>query len=596
LYRVEVVLKYVDEVLDRQSFQYGFKNIRTKDKGLVLNGKPITSKSISVVWHRWVRSKEGRALAYDKTWFKRHLMQRSKSIGANTLRFHLGVPPERYLNWCDSMGFLVQYEWSFFHGMKANKESLIPQWQAWLDLANRHPSVSFIHPWNETEGPELETAWSAINTILPDYGPLIVAERDMLHVHKYWWGLFENLGLYYDYAGQFPLPVMADEFGGNYLDGYGNLGGYKTLVESYLRFLGRSHTAQERLYHHTIANARVAEYWRRIGVAGYSPFCALGSEEDGNHWFLGPLRDGKPKPVWEALKPAYQPIGVSLDLWDRHFSTNENFKVPVTLFNDTDKDATIKWSLTILDGAKHQYFHQEFTPKIGPFSHFNSWCTLTMPNLPNHYVIEAKTGSSVSKWDIKVFGPPVVRKNQVIYIHPSEVELRLWAKDLEITSIPSKADVALAGHLTWERAKNKSFADTIKAVKKWVWLQVGPQGFGQGYPTGTANPLEMSPLQGVAVVAQPKDSTFNLLDGLGLNFKEAAEPESHIHSEDPKQMMGLERKDLWLFNGLRGGLAIPAWEMKIQGLSAKAQVNQWLAKGADTTKLTQPYFAYELGG
>ena len=39
-------------------------------------------------------------------------------------------------------------------------------------------------------------------------------------MHKYWWSLFENLGLFYDSYEQFPTAIMVDEFGGNYLRVY----------------------------------------------------------------------------------------------------------------------------------------------------------------------------------------------------------------------------------------------------------------------------------------------------------------------------------------------------------------------------------------
>ena len=96
------------------------------------------------------------------------------------------------------------------------------QWAAWLDVAMRHPSVVIVHPWNETDGDELMAGWKAMNAVLASYPQMVVAHRDTLHVHKYWWSLFENLGLYYDSAQQFPQTIMVDEFGGDYLDTNGD--------------------------------------------------------------------------------------------------------------------------------------------------------------------------------------------------------------------------------------------------------------------------------------------------------------------------------------------------------------------------------------
>jgi hypothetical protein len=219
---------------------------------------------------------------------------------------------------------------------------MVAQWRDWLDLCMRHPSTGLIHPWNETDEEELGAAWAALEELLPEYPPLVVSHRDVIHVHKYWWSLFENVGLYYDSAAQFGMPIMVDEFGGNYLDGNGDPGGYPTVKESFLRFLGRGHTRAMRTRLHTEANGKIAEYWRRLGAAGYSPFCQLGAPEDGNHWFWGSLEDGRPKPAWDASTAAWSPHAVSLEVWDRNFEPGQEVTLPAYFFNDTGEAAALE--------------------------------------------------------------------------------------------------------------------------------------------------------------------------------------------------------------------------------------------------------------
>ena len=236
--------------------------------------------------------------------------------------------------------------------MPATRESLLEQYPRWLDIAMRHPSVVLYHPYNETEGDQIKIVWEALNEIIKDYPPLVLEERDVIHIHKYWWSLFENLGLYYDSADQFPKAIMVDEFGGNYLDGNGMPGGYKTCAETFLRFLGRNHTKESRLALQTMANGKVAEYWRRIGAAGASPFCILGSWNDGNHWFMGDLMEGNPKPVWNELTCAWSPRSVSIELWNRNFNPGQKITIPLYLFNDTrnKNDFNIRLSLRDRNG------------------------------------------------------------------------------------------------------------------------------------------------------------------------------------------------------------------------------------------------------
>lgn len=248
-----------------------------------------------MVWHRWIRNEEGRELGWDLKWIEEHIVDNLIHRGANTLRFHLGMPPEAILDLCDRRGLLVQAEWLFFHGMKASTSTLWVQWREWLTLCLRHPSVVLHHPWNESEGDELKPAFEVIEELSQEFPKLIISHRDVCHVHKYWWSLFENVGCKFDHADQFPQPIMVDEFGGNYLDGEGNPGGYPALEGCFSRFLGHDHNTTERLRLNEEANARVAEYWRRIDAAGFSPFCMLASWEDGNHHFLGPSRRDDPR-------------------------------------------------------------------------------------------------------------------------------------------------------------------------------------------------------------------------------------------------------------------------------------------------------------
>ena len=53
-----------------------------------------------------------------------------------------------------------------------------------------------------------------------------------------------------------------------------------------------------------------------------------------------------------------------------------------------------------------------------------------------------------------------------------------------------------------------------------------------------------------------------------------------------------------MWNGLRGDLVLPAWEMEVQGVNADLFLEQWAARGADEAviKSGQPYYAYELHG
>ena len=609
------ILDKKGRVTDKSTISLGIKNVEVVDKQFYLNGQPFFPKGPTVVWHRWMRSEEGRELGYDTVWFMDNIIQRTKDLGGNYLRFHLGLPPERFLDLCDRHGLAVQFEWSFFHGAPASKESMLEQYRNWLDLAMCHPSVSFIHPYNETEGEQLLTVWEALDELLLEYPPLVLEERDVIHVHKYWWSLFENLGLYYDDAREFPKAIMVDEFGGNYLDEQGQMGEYTTVSETFLRFLGRNHTTKERLNHHTQANARVAEYWRRIGAAGISPFCALGSKQDGSTWFLGALKYGIPKPVWKALAASFSPQSVSIEIWDRNFTPGQGLQLPVYLFNDLSEDAALSVSVSIEDEEGRVFFNRDFTTNVPAFSKKIEQVAVEMPASTGDYVIKAELINRpdvvkypvVSEWDFRVFKASVPEhvKNTRIAVPEYETEIKEFLHYMNIATValddPS-ADAVITSLHSWNSlAKgdpilSNTLQTAIMAGKSVVMLDVGDRTLGQGYPEKAG---DLGPLQGVKRLSDPRVNTYQLFTGISLKFTETAEPESHLHPHASSRELWQNLPDEYtrLWNGYRGGLIVPAADMEFSGLRQEAFIAQWMSRGAENTNIVNgPYYAYELQG
>jgi hypothetical protein len=615
LYNLRLTLKDNGQVTDRETISYGMKEISTEGSQFRLNNQPYKVRAGTVVWHRWIRDPEAKYIAFDKNWFKTNVVQRLKDHGANTLRFHLGNPPEAFLDMCDKYGLLVQYEWSFFHGMPASEESLLEQWRHWLDLAMRHPSVSLIHPYNETTGKELDVVWSALGKLTKAYPPLVLEGRDVLHIHKYWWSMFENVGLYYDSAEEFPKPIMVDEFGGNYLDGYGNPGGYTTLKASFLRFCGRGHTPVMRLYHQTISNSQIAEYWRRIGAAGFSPFCIAGSWEDGNHWYLGRLKNGMPKDVWGALTAAYSPVSVSLEIWDRNFLPGQLVNIPVYLFNDTENSRILDVLVFIEDESGRRTEENSIKTELQPFQKKIQEVTLKLPLTFGRYTYKAVLQNPpetvkypvISQWDfrtIKIVVPPTLRTKQIGIIK-GETELNgfLTSQGLSISKIEDEeTDIILGSRKTWEKIVNsvelrKDLYKFVQLGKSIVLLDVGPQYFGQGYSNDPA--IRYGFIQGRSTIGEPTIEELELFGGVTLTFTTIAEPESHIHPSREKNdlWLNLELDYTWLWNGMRGGIIAPAMEMGFSGLSPAAFVALWKSRGANEEMFKKDfYYAYNLQG
>lgn len=613
-YRLRAILQQDSKILDVREITLGLREFRIEGLEFFLNDKPEHLRGGSVVWHRWLRDPEARELAFDVEWFEKNIVERLKSYGANFLRFPLSMPPEAILDLCDKHGLMVQAEWNFFHGMEASEESLTEQWQNWLDLCMRHPSIVLIHPWNETQSPRLKIAWSALDKILPEYPPLVLAHRDVIHIHKYWWSLFENLGLYYDSYMQFDRPIMVDEIGGNYLDGEANPGRYPTVNESFLRFLGRDHTKKMRLEHQCKANARVAEYWRRIGAAGFAAFCILGSPEDGNHWFLGPLKDAKPKPVWDALAASWSPISVSLEVWDCNYETDETVNLPLYFLNDTDDHTSLVGEVVITPETDTSQIisKKQFSVNLLPHDNLKSYIKLKLPSVEGAWQFRAILQNPpnsvkhpvVSSWRFRTLLPKIPKSvyNLKIGIPDCEKELEVFLNNNGFKTCKlddPKAKILLTSKATWgEITKNKEkiaiFENAISRGCSVVMLDIGPMYLGKSYPKHG----ELSPLEEAYRLQTPEIKDIKLLD-LNLRFTQVAESESHLHPSDMDDALweNLDKEATWLWNGMRGGLIVPAIDMEITGLRQDAFISSWVSRGADTSLIKgKNYFAYELQG
>lgn len=587
----------------------GLREFEVKDKQFYLNGVHYPVRGGSVVWHRWVRDENSREINYDVEWYRKNVTSPIKDRGGNYLRFHLGVPPERFLDLCDRVGLAVQYEWSFFHGMPASYESLMEQYAKWLDLASKHSSVVLFHPYNETSPEELERVWSALNRLCPEYPDMVLAERDVNHIHRYWWGMSENLGLYYDSYRQFIQPIMVDEFGGFYIDEQGEMGAYPMIPSGTRRWLADSHDVPERLHHQCLATGKLGEYWRMLGAAGIGAFAIASSYEDGNNWYMGDLREGNLKPVWDALTPVWSPRSVLMDIWDRNFTPGQELSLPVHFINDSDDAEPIKAVLKIYDAKGNTVWSEKFGHNVEPHGRHMEVMSVHMPDDCGSYRLSLTTlnpGVQVSKkvvsdWDFEVLEAkcPERLSKAKVYVPSVEEELKAMvaAENLTETDNIEEADIILTGEKVFSdfSTYRHEIDEAVKRGVSVVMLNVGERFLGKQYIDGQENiGAALRPIQtSTEVISTP------LFAGLTLGSAIYHEGESHIHpaSDNDELWYNLKKQNTRLWNGLRGGLIVPSAGMELHGLSQEAFTRQWAEKGADVGKIRKgPYYAYDHQG
>jgi beta-galactosidase len=612
-YRVRATLGRGGNVSDVDEFTLGLREFGTKDLKFRLNDAPCALRGGAVAWHRFTRDPEARELAWNAEWFEANVVKRLRGLGANAIRFQLGTPPESWLDVCDRNGIIVQAEWPFFHEVVASRDSLKEQWRAWLDLCARHPCVCLYHFWSEAPDAQAKLALEVIEELSAEYPKLTVSHRDVTHVHKYWWSLFENLGLYYDSAEQFDRPIMVDEFGGNYLDGQADVGGYKTLTGSFLRFLGRDHDEDARLRHQAESMERVAEYWRRLGAAGIVPTCVLGSPEDGNHWFLGDLTEGNPKPLWDSMGAAWGAASCSLDVWDRNFEPGKGVTFPVHFFNDADERQELRAKVNVGGWDGYGVFTNvvDLICPLGPGASMEQYVTLRTPPKEGIYRFVATLQSParpegewplMSSWRFRIHTvKPLKMAGFLGGVADEEAEIRQFLKDnglgrRDLTS--EDADVVIIGPNTWPQVLEdadlrKHMGRMIEQGKSVLMMDAGPQLLGPGYATGLVPP------RGPARVEAPIVEEVELFRGVRLRFHEVAEPESCIHPPEVEDSLWdrVPPEGGCIWNGMRGGIVVPAVDMEVSGLSPESYLELWKGRGALPELIRSPhYYAFEFGG
>ncbi len=192
-------------------------------------------------------------------------------------------------------------------------------------------------------------------------------------------------------------------------------------------------------------------------------------------------------------------------------------------------------------------------------------------------------------------------KNASIGIAENEFELQQMLNSLAIKRVgledPS-ADILIVSAQTIEKQVNSAvliayLEKALQAGKHVVVLDAGPQYLGQGYKNN------LGTLQSAPVIKSGKKTQIGLPFGISANFKELAEPESHIQyaEGDSSLWNGLQKNSGWLFNGYRGGLVLPAADMEFAGLNSESYLKSWKDKGADENQIKNgPAYAYELEG
>lgn len=170
LYEGEVSVYDQDELVDRYSVNFGMRDFSRKGKFFTLNGDKFYLRGSNITLQRFFEDPDCQALAWDREWVKKLMIDLPKSIDWNAMRICVGIVPDFWYDLCDEYGIVLQNEWLYWqnHGWD---EQVRKEYTNWLWRDGR-PSKLTLNNYNyylgENATPaqcrELQAYWLQLET------------------------------------------------------------------------------------------------------------------------------------------------------------------------------------------------------------------------------------------------------------------------------------------------------------------------------------------------------------------------------------------------------------------------------------------------
>jgi len=350
LYEIELTLKAGDIVSDRKNWSFGMREFGIRDGHFYLNGIRRRLFGSNIAFHRLLSDPERRNLPWDEAWIRKVLVDIPKSHNMFFFRFHLGHVYNRWYDIADEYGIMIQDEWMFWNPTGTPRQ-ITRVFSDWIKENGHHPSIVMWDPLNESKD---DTITNEIIPKMKEVDPGRIWETaDFTEDHPYIYSLGPVLHeAKFGYTRSLQdlqnssTPVMVNEFLWWWLDGQGRPSELTRWVIS--RWLGRKVTTDQLLNHQAFLAAELTELFRRLDFDAIMPFVYLSAGPGAtSHWFQGDLSALQPKPLLQALKQVFSPLGVSIELWNRHFTPGQSCACTLYFFNDTAAPATLTCRLSI---------------------------------------------------------------------------------------------------------------------------------------------------------------------------------------------------------------------------------------------------------
>jgi hypothetical protein len=383
---------------DSASTAFGMRDFTISGPDFLLNGKKILLRGSNIALHRFFADRQRGLLPWNEEWVKKILIDIPKAHHFNFFRNHIGPLYHRWYDIADEYGILLQNEWQFWCST-GTKAQIVKEFSEWITDACNHPSIVMWDPLNESTDdviryevvPEMKLLdptrpWESVDCI--EQHPYIYSLGMVLNNRHF--GFTKPL----DEIEHSPTPSVVNEFLWWWLTTENEPTSLMKDVTE--RWLGRSYSKQELIERQSFLAQELVELFRRMGVKAIQPFVYL-SNNDGptGNWFEGHIADATPKPVLAALKNVFAPFGLSIELWDRHFTTGAKKNVRVVLFNDTQavRRGALKLFITPVGhhaGVSDTAVVHVRSESVPPASMASISVEITLPDIPGTYMLRAE--------------------------------------------------------------------------------------------------------------------------------------------------------------------------------------------------------------
>lgn len=425
LYEGEVSVYDQDELVDRYSVNFGMRDFSRKGKFFTINGDKFYLRGSNITLQRFFEDPDCQALAWDREWVKKLMVDLPKSIDWNAMRICVGIVPDFWYDLCDEYGIVLQNEWLYWqnHGWD---EQVRKEYTNWVWSDGNHPSIVIWDAINEN--------WDSYigNTLIPKLKELDPTriwdagymtsdqmgtndEMDEPHPYRaltlmhsselndYFKNNPYNLGaLHENWVGfssilDAGVPQLVNEYGWIWLwrDGRPS----KLTLNNYNYYLGENATPEQ--------CRELQAYWLELetewlrserSVGGILAFCHLTNNYGfTGDWFINDIKDLEPSPAFRWFKHCFAPSAVFIDLADRRYTKyleplkpGSDLVFNLVGVNDLNKESSGKVLLKLLDEKGTIISTQEESIVIEPFGKRLQPCLLKLPSKSGGYLLIAE--------------------------------------------------------------------------------------------------------------------------------------------------------------------------------------------------------------